>query len=352
MSTDHLLVCVDRTELTRDMATFTFRTVEPYTFVFNPGQFLSIGVEIDGRTVERCYSISSSPTRPDTLSISVKRKLGGHVSNWLHDNMSPGRTLTASGPLGRFSYIDKPATKLLLISAGSGITPVMSMLRAATDSDAAVRGHGGSVSDIVFIHSARTLDDIPFRTELDDLAVQHPGVTVAFACTRLVDDDSSAAWSGHRGRLDAATLTRICPDLAEREVFLCGPGQFRAGVRSALVASGGSLANIHEESFGFRLPTVDDAAPGEMPEGVSVDFTRRARRVHVTAGTTILAAAAAAGVTLPSSCGVGLCGSCKVTKTSGDVVMNHQGGIHRREIEQGKILLCCSEPLSPVVIDL
>ncbi|MFF0708301.1 hybrid-cluster NAD(P)-dependent oxidoreductase [Gordonia sp. w5E2] len=343
MSTDHLLVCVDRTELTRDMATFTFRAVEPYTFVFNPGQFLSVGIEIDGRVVERCYSISSSPTRPDTLSISVKRKVGGHVSNWLHDNMSEGRTITASGPLGRFSYIDKAATKLLLISAGSGITPVMSMLRAATDSDSS------TTPDIVFIHSARTLDDIPFRTELDDLAVTHPKVAVAFACTRLTDDDSGAAWSGHRGRLDAAALARICPDLAEREVFLCGPGQFRAGVRSALVASGGSLTRIHEESFGFRLPTSDE---GAASDGVSVDFTRRARRIHVGAGTTILAAAAAAGVTLPSSCGVGLCGSCKVTKTSGDVVMNHQGGIHRREIEQGKILLCCSEPLSPVVIDL
>ena len=348
---EHLLVCIDRTPLTPDMATFRFRTVEPHTFVFNPGQFLTVGVTIDGRTVQRCYSISSTPTQPDTLSISVKRKVGGHVSNWLHDNMTPGMTMTASGPLGRFSYMGKGAQKYLFISAGSGITPMMSMVRAATDGTLDNSYRSGDDTDIVFIHSARTLDDIPFRAELEELSVNHPGLDVAFALTRLDENDQTAAdhtatWSGHRGRLDAPTLARMCPDLADREVFLCGPGQFRSGVRSALVASGASLAHIHEESFGFSLPPQDDDVAG-----ISVDFTRRARRVTVSAGSTILAAASAAGVTLPSTCGVGLCGTCKVTKVSGDVVMNHQGGIRPREIEQGKILLCCSEPLSPVVID-
>lgn len=351
MTEEHLLVCTERAPVTRDMATFTFRAVEPRTFVFNPGQFLTIGLDIDDRRVERCYSISSSPTRPDTLSISVKRVAGGHVSNWLHDNMEPGMTVTASGPLGRFSYHSTPADKYLFISAGSGITPVMSMIRAATDTH---RPHAASESgarpDIVFIHSARTFDDIPFRTELEQIAVNHPQVTVAFACTRLDSACDTTTFGGHRGRIDAGMLSRWCPDLADREVFLCGPGQFRSRVRTALVAAGSSLARIHEESYGLKLPPPD--ATAGIDEGtVTVDFTRRARRVNVGEGTTILAAAAAAGVTLPSTCGVGLCGACKATKTSGEVVMNHQGGIRPREIAQGKILLCCSEPLTPVVID-
>ncbi|MFZ2241328.1 MAG: hybrid-cluster NAD(P)-dependent oxidoreductase [Gordonia amarae] len=366
MAEDHLLVCTERTPVTRDMATFTFRAVEPRTFVFNPGQFLTIGLDIDDRRVERCYSISSSPTRPDTLSISVKRVAGGHVSNWLHDNMEPGMTVTASGPLGRFSYRSRPADKYLFISAGSGITPVMSMIRAATDtarSDAA-SGHdviraatdtarsdaADAGPDIVFIHSARTFDDIPFRAELEQIAVNHPNVTVAFACTRLDAAGEPTMFGGHRGRIDSDMLSRWCPDLADREVFLCGPGQFRSRVRTALVAAGGSLARIHEESYGLKLPP-PDAEPGGGEGTLTVDFTRRARRVNVGEGITILAAAAAAGVTLPSTCGVGLCGACKVTKTSGEVVMNHQGGIRPREIAQGKILLCCSEPLTPVVID-
>ncbi|MGC5249397.1 FAD-binding oxidoreductase [Gordonia sp. DT219] len=348
-SDEHLLVCVDRVPATHDMTTFTFRTVEPHTFVFNPGQFLTIGVTIDDHTVQRCYSISSPPTRPDTLSISVKRKAGGHVSNWLHDNMSPGMTMTASGPLGRFSYIGTGAERYLFISAGSGITPIMSMIRAATD-DATTTSTATDVTaarrpDIVFIHSARTLEDIPFRAELEQLSVAHPGLDVAFALTALTADHPVAP-PGSNKRLGADTLTRLCPDLADREVFLCGPGPFRSRVRSALLACGASLTRIHEESFGFVLPT-----PDADTDGITVDFTRRARRVHVTEGTTILAAAAAAGVTLPSTCGIGLCGSCKVTKISGDVVMNHQGGIRSREIEQGQILLCCSEPISPVVID-
>ncbi|MCS3877339.1 2Fe-2S iron-sulfur cluster binding domain-containing protein [Gordonia amarae] len=348
MTDDHLLVCTERAPVTRDMATFTFRAVEPRTFVFNPGQFLTIGLDVDGRRVERCYSISSSPTRPDTLSISVKRVAGGHVSNWLHDNMEPGMTVTASGPLGRFSYRSIPADKYLFISAGSGITPVMSMLRAATDADMPEAG-----PDIVFIHSARTFDDIPFRAELDQIAVNNPNVTVAFACTRLdaagePTTYSDTSFRGHRGRIDAGMLASWCPDIAERVVFLCGPGQFRSRVRTALVAAGGSLTRIHEESYGLKLPPPDTA---DIDGAMTVDFTRRARRISVGEGTTILAAAAAAGVTLPSTCGVGLCGACKVTKTSGEVVMNHQGGIRPREIAQGKILLCCSEPLTPVVID-
>ncbi len=358
MADDIFLQCVSRTDTTRDMATFTFRVAggsprsgpgqsvdrptdevdEHRTLVFAPGQFLAVTMEIDGRAVQRCYSISSPPTRPGNLSITVKRVNGGHVSNWLHDNLVEGMMIAATGPLGRFTYTARPAEKYLFISAGSGITPVMSMLRAVTDSE--------SPLDIAFVHSARNVDDIPFRDELEDLAHRHTNVTLAFAATRMAAEDH-ADWTGHRGRIDRAMLERVCPDLAEREVFLCGPGRFRSEVRGALVAAGSELARIHEESFGFSLP----ADEPDTETGVAVDFSRRARRVTVSPGTTILAAAAKAGVTLPSSCGVGLCGSCKVRKLSGDVVMNHQGGIRPREIAQGKILLCCAEPLSPVVID-
>lgn len=346
MTHELLLLCVDRTDTTRDMATFTFRMVgadlaeTPHTLAFQPGQFLSITLAIDGRDVQRCYSISSPPTRPGTLSISVKRVLGGHVSNWLHDNMTEGMLISATGPMGRFTYTARPAEKYLFISAGSGITPVMSMVRSVTDTAAPI--------NVTFVHSARSIEDIPFRDELEELAQQHPNVTLAFACTRLDDTPELADWTGHRGRVDRAMIERVCPDHAEREVFLCGPGRFRSSVRTSLLAAGSPLAHIHEESFGFSLPTPDGI---DDEPGLVVDFSRRARQVNVAPGSTILAAAAAAGVTLPSSCGIGLCGSCKVNKLSGDVVMNHQGGIRPREIEQGKILLCCSEPLSPVVID-
>lgn len=335
---DHILMCTAREDVTADMATFSFTSPDGPLFDFRPGQFLSITLTIDGRDVQRCYSISSSPVRRDALSITVKRVAGGHVSNWLHDHLRPGMSIIAAGPSGRFSYVTAHADKYLFISAGSGITPVMSMVRAATDTDL--------TADIVFVHSARTTADIPFRAELDDLAARHPGLTVAYARTRT---DATDAGPGHRGRVDGNLLALICPDMTEREIFLCGPGGFRSSVRTALVTAGVPLTRIHEESFGFAAPTTDHIVTAES--GHTVDFTRRARRVTVSPGTTILSAAASAGVTLPSSCGVGLCGSCKVRKVSGDVVMNHQGGIRPREIEQGKILLCCSEPLTPVVID-
>ncbi|MFT4043147.1 MAG: hybrid-cluster NAD(P)-dependent oxidoreductase [Gordonia sp. (in: high G+C Gram-positive bacteria)] len=333
------LTCLARDDLTPEMTSFTFGVNGSSPLRFQPGQFLTFAFMIAGRQVERCYSICSSPTRPETLSICVKRVPGGEVSTWLHTHLRTGMTLTATGPAGRFSYLRAPADKYLFISAGSGITPVISMLAAAADErlDA----------DIAFVHSAPTAADIPFRDDVETLVATHPNINATFALTRTTH--STLDNSGHRGRIDAALLAYSCPDLTCREVFLCGPGGFRSSVRNILIASGVPLHRIHEESFGFAVPSSDKVVT--TGSGVTVDFTRRARRITVSPGSSILAAAACAGVTLPSSCGVGICGSCKVRKVSGDVVMNHQGGIAPREIEQGKILLCCSEPLSPVEID-
>ncbi|MGI5473162.1 FAD-binding oxidoreductase [Streptomyces sp. CA-132043] len=130
---DGLLVCKHRHDVTADVRTFVFAPTEPRLFRHDPGQFLTLVLDIDHRPVERCYAISSPPTRPDLVAITVKRVPDGLVSNWLHDHLTPGTTVRARGPLGRFSCARHPAPKYLFLSAGSGVTPVMSMTRTLYD---------------------------------------------------------------------------------------------------------------------------------------------------------------------------------------------------------------------------
>jgi len=349
---DDALTCTGVTVVTDDVRSFTFGVPAPLHFL--PGQYLTVGLVVDGKSVERCYTISSPPSRSAELTITVKRAPGGPVSNWLHDNLRVGDAIRASGPLGRFSYAHHPAEKYLFLTAGSGITPAMSMVRTLC-----VDGHG---ADVVLVHCARTPDDIIFRDELEALD-SRLDVSVAVLCEA---DSPTEPWHGRRGRLDAEALFDAAPDLPEREIFTCGPPPFMETVRSLLERAGADAGRCHEESFTIgagSAPAVEgavapaagdaagDAAATSSGTTYSLGFRRSGRSVECDAGTTVLEAAARAGLSLPSSCGEGVCGTCKLTMLSGQVDMQHAGGIRPREIAQHKILACCSIPLEDLDID-
>jgi ferredoxin-NADP reductase len=345
---DDRLVCRQVRAETHDVKTFVFAAAKPRQFHFRPGQFLTFALEIDGATVHRCYTISSPPTRPHLLSITVKRQPGGLVSNWLHDSLRPGIALSAFGPLGVFTMLAHPAPKYLFLSGGSGITPLMSMARSIYDLAAP--------SDIVFVHNARSPADIIFRRELDLIAAELPGFRLAHVCEHDAPDER---WAGNRGRLTLDTLLRIAPDFVEREVFCCGPAPYMAAVRAMLKGVGFDHERLHEESFSFE----DHVEPGsvgangatchptEQRQSFSIKFTRSDRLIDCAADMTILDAADAAGLVLPFSCTQGLCGTCKSKLISGSVEMRHAGGIRQREIDAGQILLCCSKPTGDLVIE-
>ncbi|MEV0470779.1 hybrid-cluster NAD(P)-dependent oxidoreductase [Streptomyces prunicolor] len=340
--TEELLVCRQVHPLTHDVSTFVFEYAEPRLFRHDPGQFLTLALDIDGRPVQRCYTISSSPTRPFLLSITVKRIPGGLVSNWLHDHLEPGDTVLAHGPLGEFSTARHPAPKYLFLSGGVGVTPSMSMTRTLYDL--------ADPADVVFVHSARTPADIVFRHELDLIAATAPNIRIVHICE---EDRPYAPWGGHRGRLTIETLRQIAPDFREREVFTCGPAPYMAAVRRMLSDAGLDMDHYHEESFTFETPTGQaDTSPAVATDsGFKVEFTRSGRTIECDTDTSLLAAASRAGLSLPASCAQGMCGTCKTTLLSGSVDMQHNGGIRPREITQNKILLCCSKPLEDVVID-
>jgi ferredoxin-NADP reductase len=343
---DDTLVCIGVRDETPDVKTFTFSPKNPGRFFFKPGQFLTFDFEIDSVRINRCYTIASTPTRPHLASITVKRTQGGIVSPWLHENMRPGIEVNAVGPLGAFTFVQHPAAKYLFLSGGSGITPLMSMARAQYDL--------GGDADTVFVHSARTPADIIFRRELDLMAFHARNFRFVPVCEA---DSPFEPWSGLRGRINAPMLALIAPDFREREVFVCGPRPYMAAVKAMLEAQGFDMKRYHEESFDFLViqdelgeqKTLEQLAPDSQT--FQVQFTRSRRSIGCSSERFVLDAARAEGMRLPSSCTKGMCGTCKSKLISGAVDMVHQGGIRQREIDQGMILICCSKPLSDLVIE-
>lgn len=343
---ERLLVCCRVLAETHDVKTFFFRTEDGAPIRFEPGQYVTITVEVNGQPVSRCYTISSPPTRPYTFSITVKRVPGGVVSNWLHDNLSQGLAIKASGPAGDFTPTAHPADKLLYLSAGSGVTPLMSMTRASVDL--------GQDLDIVFLHSARSPADIVFRQELAALARMCSRLRVVFLCEDIGDERD---WSGPVGRLSLDRLQQFVPDFAEREVFICGPEGYMRGAQALLADAGHPTARYHQESFSIGA-TVSVAAAGtpaqdtKGPAVFTVHLAKSKKTIAVEANQNLLAAVKKAGTAIPSSCQQGICGSCKTPLLEGVVSMTHQGGIRQREIDKGLRLLCCSFPTSDLVLDI
>ena len=349
---DDTLVCEAVRQETHDVRTFVLRPAVPGRFRFKPGQFMTYVFEIGSETLYRCYTISSAPTRPDRLSLTVKRVPGGPVSNWLHDTFKPGMSLRAVGPMGDFSCAEHPAGRYLFLSGGSGITPLMSMARTFHDL--------GRSEDVIFIHNARSPADIIFREELETMA----RVDESFRFVPIVQSVSPLSpSSGLRGFLTRSLLEVVAPDFREREVFVCGPAPYMAAVKTILAEAGFDMARYHDESFNFETLTASERAEAaeaetqldaDAPLAVktyTVEFTKTRRTVEVPETMTVLEAAKRAGMRLPSSCSKGMCGTCKSKKVSGSVEMIHQGGIRQREIDAGMVLLCCSKPTSDLVIE-
>jgi len=337
---DDELRCVAVRDETADVKTFFFSAAKPCRFAYTPGQFLTFDFPIDGAVINRCYTIASSPTRPHQISITVKRQPNGVVSPWLHENLKPGMAIRVSGPMGVFSFMQHQAAKYLFCSGGSGITPLMSMTRALHDVN--------SDADILFLHFARSPADIIFRRELELMTRHMPNLRVVPVCET---DSPAESWPGYRGRLSSALLQLIAPDFLSREIFNCGPAPFMNATQRVLESLGFEMAHYHEESFDFST-YVDEPAPVvEATTSFKVEFTKSRRTINVPADHHILATARAEGMRLPSSCTKGMCGTCKSRLVSGKVDMQHQGGIRQREIDAGMILICCSKPLTDLVIE-
>jgi stearoyl-CoA 9-desaturase NADPH oxidoreductase len=328
---------LDIVDVTHDVKTFVF---EPNRWWkgHRAGQFVSLDVEIDGVRTTRCYSLSSSPTDANP-AITVKRVDGGLVSNWLHDRVRVGDVVGLGVASGDFviparvpEVMPRP---ILLLSGGSGATPVMSMLRE--------RVALGIVDDIVYLHAARSAEDILFEHELEDMALQHPGLKLAFA----IEDGSVnnvSMLTFHAGRIDAQLLASVVPDFAERETFLCGPAPMMDAL-TALWADGGIAERLKTERFSAparaKVP-----APGTVPKRVSLELVDSRRTVVADGERTLLEALEVAGEKPAYGCRMGICNTCVCRKKSGAVVDTTTGEVSTEADED--IRLCVSRALSDV----
>ena len=346
------LVCTALTPVTHDVLDVTLRAADGGTLPYSPGQYYTFtfpGLGPGGEGVDRCYSVSSAAAVTgggvEELTITVKRVPGGPVSAFVHERLRVGDTLRADGPYGVFGSDVRPGAGALYLSAGSGITPFLSMMRTR----AALLENGERSlplwSSVVHVHAAHSPADLVHRVEVMGLSDRHE-TTVIPVCSA---DSPAEAWAGVRGRLTAQKLAVLVPDLMEREVLVCGPTAFMEAVVAMVVDLGVPAERIHLESYVFgEKPRV----PVQASAGVfSIEFRGAGRTVSCPAGTTILAAAREAGIAHPSSCAEGVCGTCKATMVSGEVDMDHQGGIRPREVREGKILPCCSVPRTDIVLE-
>ncbi|QEM80776.1 hybrid-cluster NAD(P)-dependent oxidoreductase [Halomonas binhaiensis] len=349
----HLVRCVKVIQETWDVRTFCFMAEQPVLYFFKPGQFVTLELDINGEQVMRSYTISSSPSIPYSFSITVKRVPGGKVSNWLHDNLSVGDELAVHGPVGNFNAIDFPADKILMLSGGVGVTPLMSMTRWFFDTNAAV--------DLEFVHSARTPRDIIYHRELEHIFSRIDDFRLHIICER--DKELNQAWAGFRGYLSDAMLEMMVPDFMDREIFCCGPTPYMEAIKRILRERGFDMDRYHEESFGATPSDVQEEALElaeqaeaeaeeiDASELIRVEFTGAGKSVQIQPGETVHAAAAKLGLHIPKACGMGICGTCRVSLTSGNVEMDHNGGITEEDIEEGYILSCCSRPVGDVEVD-
>jgi uncharacterized protein YcbX/ferredoxin-NADP reductase len=321
-------VCVERERVARNFETFWLEPQKGAMPDYKAGQHLPIEINLDGQVVKRLYTLSSSPSRPGRLAVSVKRIDGGSVSNWLFEHFQVGDTLIADKPNGSFHMANADHEPLLLLSAGSGVTPMMSMLRDLSDRDA--------VNNVVFFHQCSTVDDIPFAEELKSLEAKHENLTVMLSLTQSSDD-----WQGLKGRFSLSHLKQI-PDLTARQVFVCGPDGFMQKAKNLMLKKGLAEDHYHQEAFGVATATEDSVKALQ----ISIDG-------NVFEGDnqkTLLDQAEDAGMSIAHTCRAGFCGACKVTVESGLVHQPDVPAIQESEIAEGKVLACCSVPRTDVEI--
>jgi ferredoxin-NADP reductase len=311
---------------TADSVVLTLRPTRQWRG-FRAGQFVQIAVDIDGVRRTRCYSPSGSQHRADgRIELTVKAHSAGLVSRYLYDHARPGLVAGLTHADGSFVLPDARPDRLLLISGGSGITPVLSMLRTLVD-----ERHAGAIT---LLHYAPTASDVPHLAELRELAARHEHVRVVLACTRSADGDL-------RGRFEETHLADVAPWYAEAETYLCGPAGLHAAVREHYEAKGiGESLHVEE----FTPPVV--AVPSEDATG-TIRFGAAAVE---NSGATLLEQAEAAGLDPEYGCRMGICFTCTKVKTAGCTRNVLTGELHA-EPEQ-EIQLCVSVPVGDVAIDL
>ena len=301
------------------------------TFAYSPGQFITVRVPSDQTgSVARCYSLCSSPHAGDLPAITVKRTAGGYASNWILDNVAAGSVLDLLPPAGTFCP-ESLDGEFLLFAAGSGITPVISILKSVL---AAGRGR------VTLVYANRDEHSVIFADELRRL--------VTSAAGRLV----VLHWlDSLHGTPAAAAIAALARPYAGWEPYICGPDPYLGVVRTALGQLGVPAKRIRVERFLSLAenPFEETRPSGGMAATLSVELDGTTQVLPWQPGTRMLDVLIAAGMQAPYSCRQGICGACACQLTAGEVEMAHNEVLEEEDLADGYILACQALPLTPEV---
>ena len=302
---------------------------------YSPGQFLTLRVPSDRTgSVARCYSLSSSPAIDDRLAVTVKRTADGYASNWLCDNAHPGMKIHVLAPSGTFVPRDLD-TDLLLLAAGSGITPMMAICKSAL-----AEGAG----QVTLIYANRDENSVIFGATLRELATKYPDrLTVVHWLESVQGLPSTAALAG------------LVAPFAAREAFICGPGPFMAAAEAALQQAGTPDERIHIEVFKslesdpFAAVVIEEDDSDQGPATAIVTLDGQTHEIRWPRSAKLLDVLLDKGLDAPFSCREGHCGACAVLKRSGEVEMEVNDVLEPSDLDEGLILGCQATPVTDSV---
>lgn len=330
---------------TDDARSFVFHIPDALKpiFEYRPGQFLTVEIPWEGGfDVRRCYSLSSTPGMDAKPQVTVKRVEGGRVSNWMIDTLAAGHTLRVQPPEGRFVLDDAApdSRALLLLGGGSGITPLLSLLKHTL---------AHTERRCVLVYANRHEGAVIFKAALDALVAAYPG---RFTAHHHLDSEG--------GYLTADALAGWIEGIGAADAYVCGPTAFMDMAESVLNRVGVPAAHQRYERFVSPVDPDRKQAPQmedlDLPSGLDGFTLRLEGTLHQVAyqdGQTLLESAKAAGVNAPHSCEDGFCGACMCKLIKGDVRMDEHEALSKADLANGMVLLCQARPASadPIVVD-
>ena len=293
--------CTGITQETADTFSYEFSPVDTQLKTFSAGSHLNVRLPAgkNGAMVIRTYTLSSSPKTLPAFKLTVKQVKDGHVSNWLAENLKPGMHLEFTEPTGDFVLPEQTPGRLLFIAAGSGITPMMSMLRFLSET--------ANKSEIDFLYYARSPEDIIFRVELDALCKKMQGLKINYCV-----ETKTPEWFGLSGRICSTHLEQF-NKLNQHEIYMCGPAPFMAAATSELNKLGVAEYQTHKEVFALDLGAVS------VQTQAKVQFSGE-QTATLVRKKTLLEEVESRGLELASGCRSGICKTCRCKKVSGETV--------------------------------
>lgn len=347
---------------THNVKTFRLESVDggALPFEHQPGQHMNLSLQIEGRRVNRSYTIASPPTRRAHCELTIKREEMGVASRHLHDTLREGDLLSVGAPAGKFTFSGPESEGIVLIAGGVGITPLMAIVRALTD-----RAWKG---DIYFFVCVRNEQEIIFERELKELAKRFANLKVCVTLSRPERVD----WGGRCGRITPELLSAAVPNLGQRPCYVCGPEEMMGATTKMLRELGVPESRIQLEAFVYPAKAEAGSAADQMAakapgvEGVSsvgaatfdpgesgppsVTFSVSGKTVPLSPAQTILEAGESVGLDLAFECRSGICGTCKTRLLAGSVTMDVQDALSSKDKADNMILLCQAKAAQPVTV--